>query len=63
MTDPTNWHTDAKRFAMTVLFVAIALYLAAQLIEAVLPTLLVIGAVAAVVSGVVAIGRHRRSRW
>ena len=63
MTDPSNWHTDAKRFAVTVLVVAIALYIAAKLIEAVLPILVVIGALAALICVVVAIGRHRRSRW
>jgi hypothetical protein len=63
VTDPRNWHTDAKRFAVTVLVVAIALYIAAQLIEAVLPILVVTGLVGAVVYVVVTVGRHRRSRW
>ena len=63
MTDPSNWQTSAKRFAMTVLAVAIALYIAVQLIEAVSRVLVVLGAAAAVVYIVVAVRHHRRSRW
>ena len=61
--DSPNWQTSAKRFATTALVVAIALYVAVHLIEAVAPVLLVVAAVGSVIYSAVLVARYRRSRW
>ena len=48
---------------MTVLSVAVALYIAVQLISAVAGVLIVIGAVVAVVYLAIQINHYRKSRW
>ena len=58
-----NWETGAKRIAMTVLSVAVALYIAVQLIRAVAGVLIVIGAAIAVVYLAIQINHYRKSRW
>jgi hypothetical protein len=51
------------RVAVTTLAVAIAIYIAARLIEAVAPVLIVCTGIAAVAYTVTLITRHRRDRW
>lgn len=62
MTDP-HWHDSAMNLAVKVLGVAVMLYIAARLILAVLPVLIVAGVV--VLLGFVgwSIYQFRRSRW
>jgi uncharacterized membrane protein len=61
--DPSNWHASARRLAMTALVVAIALYLAIHLIEAVATVLVILGAIGALAYVLLQVARHRRSRW
>lgn len=58
-----NWQSSARGLAATVLLVAIALYLAVHLIDAVATVLVVIAAIGALGYVVVIVARHRRSRW
>ena len=60
---PGNWQSSLKKFAATVLLVAIGLYIAAHLILAVAPVLIVIGLIGVGFYAGVLIARHRRSRW
>jgi hypothetical protein len=60
---PGNWQASAKGIAATVLLVAIGLYLAVRLIEAVATVLIVLAAVGALAYIVVLFVRYRRSRW
>ena len=60
---PGNWQSSARGVAATVLLVAIALYLAVRLIDAVATVLVVIAAIAALGYIVVLVARYRRSRW
>jgi hypothetical protein len=61
--DPSNWQATARKFAMTALVVAIALYLAVHLIEAVATVLVILSAIGALAYVVVQVARYRRSRW
>lgn len=65
MTAPTpgNWQASAKGLAATALLVALGLYLAVRLIEAVATVLIVIVAVAAFAYLVLLFVRYKRSRW
>ena len=49
--------------AISLLAVAIAIHIAADLIRSVAPELIIVGAVIALVYVFVAIARYRRSRW
>ena len=62
-TPPSHWPDKALSVAMTVLAVAVMLYIAARLIMAVLPVLIGVGIVA--VLGFVgwSVYQFRRSRW
>jgi len=60
---PSNWQSSAKGVAATALVVAIALYIAVHLIEAVAPVLIGIGVVLAIAYAAVIVGRRRRSHW
>jgi hypothetical protein len=62
-TPPSHWLDKALSFAFTVLAVAVLLYIAARLIEAVLPVLIGVGSV--VLLGCVgwSLYQFRRSRW
>jgi hypothetical protein len=60
---PSNWLSGLTRLATTALVVAVALYVAVHLIEAVAPVLLVVAAVGSVIYSAVLVARYRRSRW
>jgi len=62
-TPPSHWRDSALNLAMTVLAIALMLYVAARLILAVLPVLIAIAVV--VLLGFVgwSIYQYRRSRW
>jgi len=61
--NPNGWQTTARGLATTVLLVAIALYIAVRLIEAVAEVLIGLAVAGAFVYVVVLIVRYRRSRW
>ena len=60
---PSHWPDKAVSFAMTVLAVALMLYLAARLIVAVLPVLIGLGIVALIGFGGWSVYQYWRSRW
>ena len=62
-TPPSRWREAVTNLAVTVLAVALMLYIAARLIVAVLPVL--VGAGVVVIVGVLGwmVYQHRRSRW
>lgn len=62
-TPPSHWPDKAMSLALTVLAIAIALYIAARLIVAVLPVLIGIGVVALLGFAGWSIYQFRRSRW
>lgn len=62
-TPPSHWPDKAVSFAMTVLAVALMLYVAARLIEAVLPVLIGVGIVTALGFAGWSVYQFRRSRW
>ena len=62
-TPPSNWRDGALGLARTVLLVALMLYVAARLILAVLPVLIVAGAVGLVGFAGWSLYQFRRSRW
>lgn len=62
-TPPSHWPDKAVSFAITVLAVALMLYVAARLIEAVLPVLIGIGIVALLGFVGWSVYQFRRSRW
>lgn len=64
MTEPSgNFESWMKSLALTIVGVALALYLAVHLIESIAGPLVVIGLVAVVAGIVVAVIQARRSRW
>jgi len=62
-TPPSHWPDKALHLAMTVMAVAVMLYLAAKLIVAVLPVLIGIGSVIFVIFVLHALYQFWRSRW
>lgn len=60
---PSRWRDSALNLAVTVLAIAVMLYLAARLIMAVLPVLIVAGVVVLVGFAGWSIFQFRRSRW
>lgn len=58
-----GWQDRARRFGWTVLFVAIALSFAVEILRAIAPVLVVGAIIAGIVYLLVAIVRYRRSRW
>jgi type IV secretory pathway TrbL component len=60
---PSNWRGSAIGAAWTVLAVAVMLYVAARLILAVLPVLLIVGGVVLLGFAGWNIYQFRRSRW
>ncbi len=62
-TPPSHWPDKALHLAMTVLAVAVMLYLAAKLIMAVLPVLIGIGGVIFVIFALHTLYQFWRSRW
>lgn len=62
-TPPSRWRDSAMNFAWTVLAVAVMLYVAARLILAVLPVLIVVGGLVLVGFCGWSIYQFRRSKW
>jgi xanthine/uracil permease len=62
-TPPSRWRDSATNLAFTVLAIALMLYVAARLIVAVLPVLIVIGIVALLGFAGWSFYRFRKSRW
>lgn len=62
-TPPSRWRDSAMNLAWTVLAVAVMLYVAARLILAVLPVLMVVGCIVLVVFAGWSFYRWRQSRW
>jgi hypothetical protein len=60
---PSHWPEKAVSLAMTFLAVAVMLYIAARLIEAVLPVLIGVGVVALLGFCGWSVYQFRRSRW
>jgi hypothetical protein len=60
---PSRWRDSALNLAGTVLAIALMLYVAAQLIIAVLPVLITVGVVGLVGFAGWSIYQFRRSRW
>jgi xanthine/uracil permease len=60
---PSHWPDRAMHLAFTVLAIAVMLYIAARLIVAVLPVLIVVGVVALLGFAAWSFYRFRRSRW
>lgn len=58
-----NWGSRMTRIAITALALAIAIYIAARLIESVAPVLIVCAGVAAAAYAVTLITRRKRDRW
>jgi hypothetical protein len=58
-----NLGSKMTRVAVMTLVVAIAIYLAARLIESVAPVLIVCGVMVAVTYTVIVIIRRKRDRW
>jgi len=62
-TPPSRWRDSAVNLAWTVLAVAVMLYVAARLILAVLPVLIVVGGIVVVGFAGWSFYRWRQSRW
>jgi hypothetical protein len=62
-TPPSRWLDGLLRMALTVLAIALVLYIAARLIMAVWPVLIAMGVVGLIGFGGWSIYRFRQSRW
>jgi xanthine/uracil permease len=62
-TPPSRWLDGLLRMALTVLAIAVVLYIAARLIVAVLPVLIGMGVVALLGFAGWSFYRFRQSRW
>jgi hypothetical protein len=62
-TPPSRWRDSAMNLAVTILAIALMLYVAAKLIVAVLPVLIVVGVVGLLGFGGWAFYQFRKSRW
>ncbi len=62
-TPPSHWPDKALSLAVTVLVIAVLLYIAARLIVAVWPVLLGVGLVVLLGFGGWSIYQFRKSRW
>jgi hypothetical protein len=60
---PRNWQSNLRGVAVTVLFVALALFFAVRLLESVAVGLIILATAAALIAGIVVVVRARRSRW
>lgn len=58
-----GWNDQARRFAFTILLLAIALSVAAKVFMRLAPALVTLAVLAAAVYGIVLIVRYRRSQW
>jgi hypothetical protein len=61
--DSPNWQTSAKKFATTALVVAIALYVAIRLLEAVGTELIIVAGIGTFAYVILLVVRYRRSQW
>jgi len=62
-TPPSHWPDKVMSLAVTVFVIALLLYIAAKLIVAVLPVLIVVGVVGLVCFAGWSFYRFRKSRW
>jgi hypothetical protein len=62
-TPPSRWRDGAMNLAGTVLAVVLMLYVAARLIEAILPVLIAVGLVVLIGFAGWSAYQFRRSRW
>jgi len=62
-TPPSRWRDSAMNLAVSVLAIALMLYVAARLIIAVLPVLIVVGVVALIGFSGWSFYQFRKSRW
>jgi hypothetical protein len=62
-TPPSRWRDSAMNLAVTALAIALMLYVAARLIIAVLPVLIVVGIVVLLGFSGWSIYQFRKSRW
>lgn len=60
---PSRWRDSALNLAMTIFAIAVLLYVAARLIEAVLPVLIGVAIVGVLGFAGWSIYQFRRSRW
>lgn len=60
---PSRWRDSAMNLAISVLAIALMLYVAARLIEAVLPVIIVLAVVALLGFAGWSFYRFRQSRW
>lgn len=62
-TPPSRWRDSALNLAVTALAIALMLYVAARLIIAVLPVLIVVGVIVLLGFAGWSVYQFRRSRW
>jgi hypothetical protein len=62
-TPPSRWRDSAMNLAVTALTIALMLYVAARLIIAILPVLIVVGVIVLLGFAGWAIYQFRKSRW
>lgn len=62
-TPPSRWRDSAMNLAVSALAIALMLYVAARLIIAVLPVLIVVGGIALIGFSGWSIYQFRESRW
>jgi xanthine/uracil permease len=62
-TPPSRWRDSAMNLAVSVLAIALMLYVAARLIMAVLPVLIVVGVVVLLGLAAWSLYQFRKSRW
>lgn len=62
-TPPSRWREGALNLAVSALAIALMLYVAARLIIAVLPVLIVVGVIALIGFGGWSVYQFRKSRW
>jgi xanthine/uracil permease len=60
---PSRWRDSAMNLAMTVLMIAVMLYVAARLIVAVLPVLIAVGVAIVLGFGGWSLYQFHKSRW
>jgi hypothetical protein len=60
---PSRWRDSATNLAVSVLAIAVMLYIAARLIIAVLPVLIVVGVIVLLGFAGWSIYQFRKSRW
>jgi len=58
-----DWSSKVTRIALTTMTMAIAIYIAARLIESVAPILIICIGVGAVAYTLALVARHKRNRW